>query len=44
MKGQNIIKERCANCGETSEYSKKEWKSRQDTNCKKCGHSLTITM
>lgn len=33
----------CSNCGKTNIYKKSEYISREETKCKFCNHSLTIT-
>jgi|GEM_PF-3804723 len=37
-----ITKQVCSNCGKTNVYTEKEWKGRENTLCKHCGHSLTV--
>ncbi len=37
------IKAKCSNCGKESEYSESEWQGRENTECKSCGHTLSVT-
>jgi len=37
------MKQICSNCGFENIYKKGEYKGRENTLCKKCGHTLTIT-
>ena len=39
---EEVIKQRCSNCGKDNEYTQKEWKGRENTLCKYCGHSLSV--
>jgi len=32
----------CSNCGKTNVYSIREYKGRENTLCKYCGHTLSI--
>ena len=34
----------CSNCGWEDNYLKKDWRGREDTLCKKCGHTLSICL
>lgn len=40
---QKGIKQKCSNCGKINYYFKKEYKGREFTLCKYCGHTLTVT-
>jgi len=36
------IIQQCSNCGRENQYSEREWKSREETLCWHCGHTLSI--